>query len=234
VVLRLLLPFLLLGSIFTVAGSPLTPCGSATLNVYEANSAFPTGGCAIGILDYYNFSYHAVSNAPSDTAILITPSGQGFSFTRADNQPFTASAGQVVQFEIDYNILIDPAPVLGGGDLSLDPPSGNVIVTQFFCNDSVYVFTGTCFGSTVDTLTVGTVPPLPLSASITFPDPATRFQEVGIRFTLDGTNGPSSFDGLDATTNVLGIVPEPRTTLVMSLLLIAGGYKLRKQRARRL
>ena len=230
---KLLLPFFMLGSIMTVAGSPLAPCGSATLDSYIANSTFPGGGCAIGILDYYTFSYHAVSNAPADTDILVTPSGQGFSFTRADGQPFIAAAGQIVKFEIDYNILIDPAPVLGGGDLSLDPPSGNVVVTEYYCNDSIYVYTGTCFGSTVNTLSVGTLPPFSLTASITFPDPAQRFQATGILFTLDGTNGPSQFDGLESTLTVLDAVPEPRTTLLMSLLLLAGGYKLRKQRWRR-
>jgi hypothetical protein len=209
----------------------LATCGTASLSDYQANSVFPGGGCAIGILDYYTFSYHPTSNAPLESSIVITPTGQGFSFTLAGGVPFTASAGQVVQFEIDYNILIDPAPIVDGADFSVDPPSGNVVITGFFCNDSQYVYSGSCFGSSVETLTVGTQAPLSPTASITFVNPATRFEEVGILFTL---NGPASFDGLDATSSVLNITPEPGTaaSLILGLLAIAGGCRLKKPRKR--
>jgi hypothetical protein len=106
-----------------------------------------------------------------------------------------------------------------------------VVITGFFCNDSQYVYSGSCFGSSVETLTVGTQAPLSPTASITFVNPATRFEEVGILFTL---NGPASFDGLDATSSVLNITPEPGTaaSLILGLLAIAGGCRLKKPRKR--
>jgi hypothetical protein len=235
--LRLFFSLLFAGSILTVAGSPgLATCGTASLSDYQASSVFPGGGCAIGILDYYSFSYHPTSNAPLESNIVVTPTNQGFGFTLAGGLPFTASAGQIVQFEIDYNILIDPAPEVDGASFSLDPPSGNVVITGFFCNDSQYVFSGSCFGSNVESLSVGTQAPFSPTASIKFVNPAQRFEELGILFTLDasGNNGPASFDGLVATSSVLYLTPEPgtTTTIILGLLAITGGCRLKRPRKR--
>lgn len=233
--LKVLVPLTLLASAISVLGSPSTnisPCGAATLSTYVNSFPFPASdGCAIGILDYSNFTYHPLSNAPLASQIFITPQGQGFGFTRTDEHPFVANLGQVVKFEIDYNILIDPAPVIAGAENRLDPPTGNVSVTEFFCNDHQYFFPSSCFGSTPETLKVGTpASGSPLSASIKFQHPAVGFQTVGILFTLDGTKGPSSFDGLDTSTQVLSAAPEPAPAFLVGLLLLAGGYKLGKQR----
>lgn len=208
----------------------LQTCSSDTLSNYSNNLTFPSG-CAIGILDYSTFSYHPISNAPLASDIVVTPSGQGFDFTQAGNKPFIANTGQIVQFEIDYNILIDPAPLIGGARLRLDPPSGDVSITEFFCNDGQYFFSGRCFGSPVNTLKVGTIPPLSLTNSIAFPDPAQRFQEVGILFTLDGTNGPSSFDGLEADSSVIYPTPEPEVALISGFLFSAllAVYRLKRR-----
>ncbi len=231
-VLKRLLPIVLLAA--AAYSSPLTPCTSGSLATYESSFTFPTSsGCSIGILDYSSFSYHAVSNAPSAASIILTPGSTGFGFTQLGGVPFTASLGQVVQFEIDYNIAIDPAPILAGADDSLDPPSGNVAVTEYFCNDRVYVYSGTCYppNGPPESLTVGTVAPNQLSASIIFTTPATSFEEVGILFTLNGTNGPSSFDGLDAEETVVSLTtPEPATTLLVGFLLAAGSYKLKRRK----
>jgi hypothetical protein len=168
-------------------------------------------------------------------AITLTPEAGGFSFTQSNGQPFTASAGEIVQFEIDYNIIIDPAPILAGADNSVDPPTGNVTITEFFCNDSQYVFEGTCLtgflSNPVQALSVGTIPPLALSASITFTTPAKAFQGVGVLFTLNGTNGASSFDGVDATSVVVvGDAPEPAACFLAGLGLLVGSYTLRKRK----
>jgi hypothetical protein len=197
-----------------------------------------TGGCSVGILDYYNFTYHPVSNAPLASAIEVSISslpGSGFSFTRADGNAFTAAAGQTVQFEIDYNLIIDPAPIITGGDMNLDPPSGNVTVTEYFCNDVSYIYTGFCSGSLPETLTVGTAASgFPSSATIVFAKPALTSQAVGILFTLNGGTSGASFDGLDSTSQVLSLSPEPASAagLLAGLLTLAGGYKLRKRRNR--
>jgi len=232
--LKLVCAFLAGGAISTVLATPgaFPSCTADNLADYISNTTEPpaTGGCAIGVLDYIDFSYHPFSNAPLASAIQVAPSGQGFTFG-----PITAPAGQTVQFEIDYDIVIDPSPIITGGDMSLDPPTGDVIVTQRYCNDVAYEFqTGTCLGGLPpETLTVGTPGTgFPSSASITFVHPATTSENVGILFTLTGGATGASFDGLDSTSIISGVAPEPASaaSLLFGLLALGGGYKLRKQR----
>lgn len=216
------------GSAYATSTAAVSSCGTASLDTYESSYNFPSSsGCAIGILDYSNFTYRALSNAPAASDIILTPStsNQGFSFTQAGGTPFVASAGEVVQFEIDYNILIDPAPVIHGSSIRVDPPTGNVTVTEDFCNDSIYYYPGTCYGGPLDTLSVGTpVTGYPYSASINFSNPAMNFETVGILFTLDG---PASFDGVITGTQ-LTITPEPASVLLVGVFLL-GGYTLKRK-----
>ena len=227
------LAFIFLAVAGGLSGSPTTPCGTGTLASYELSYSAPVG-CSIGILDYSGFTYHPISNAPAVGAITLTPETGGFSFTQTNGLPFSASTGEIVQFEIDYNIIIDPAPILAGADNSIDPPTGNVTITEFFCNDSQYVFEGTCLtgflSNPVQALSVGTIPPLTLSASIIFSRGATAFQDVGVLFTLNGTNGPSTFDGASADSVVIGDVPEPAACFLAGVGLLAGSYTLRKRK----
>lgn len=219
------------------AGSLLPTCGTDTLYDYINNTIFPGGGCAIGVLDYYDFAYHAISNAPADTVIQISQSTQGigFNFSQVGGQPFIANKGEIVQFEIDYTTIIDPAPLIPSGKLSIDP-TGDVSVTEYYCNDVAYAYPGTCIGNTTPpTLTVGTLPPLKLSGTIVFANPAAVSQSVGILFTLNGTNGQSSFDGADSTSTLLYLgAPEPASAvgLLLGLLTLGASYKIRKQRHR--
>ena len=132
----------------------------------------------------------------------------GFSFG-----PVSAAAGTTVQFEVDYDLVIDPAPVITGDKLRLDPPTGNVVVTEYFCNDLDYVYTGSCnFSIQPESLTVGTPGTgLPSSASISFNPAADRSQQVGILFTLTGGTSGASFDGLDSSSTLVypGVSPVP-------------------------
>lgn len=231
VILKSVFCLLVVGSFSTVfAASDLPSCGTASLASYIGSTAFPpvTGGCAIGILDYYNFSY-IMGTGPAASALQVSPTGSGFEFSLASGSPITAAPGQTVSFEIDYQIVIDPAPIISGGSDNLDPPSGNVSVTEYFCNDISYVPTGFCLGgSTPDSLTVTTADP---SKSIVFPNPALVSEQVGIVFTLIGGANGASFDGLEADSTVLSLTPEPTTAGGMLLGLLAlAGYKLRQRR----
>ncbi len=227
------LPVLFLVSASSVIASSVgtMPCTTATLQSYETSYAPPSHGCSVGILDYSNFSYAALQNAPStsDVEVSLSSTGQGLSFSQAGGAPFVAN-GDIIQFAIYYNIAIDPAPVIPGADTHLDPPSGNVSITQYFCNDSVlYPGTTSCFPSSfpVYSLTVTTASP---NASVTFNPPAQHFETVGVIFTLDGTNGPASFDGLDSNTTTTAL-PEPASLLLVGLFMVAGGgYKLNQRR----
>jgi hypothetical protein len=223
---------LIAGSLSSALASTVLPsCATNTLANYITLTANPpsTGGCAIGDLDYYDFSYHQVSSAPAASAIQVTPLATGFSFG-----PVSAAPGVTVQFEIDYDLFIDPAPVITGDKLGIDPPTGNVVVTEYFCNDIDYVYTGSCaFSMQPESLTVGTPGTgYPSSASITFNPPANRTQEVGILFTLIGGANGASFDGLDSSSTLVypGVssVPEPPPAasllLALALLTLALGW----------
>jgi len=224
-VLKLLLSLLIAGSISNVFGTTVMPsCGPNTLASYVANTADPNG-CLIGILDYYDFSYHPVTNAPAASNIAVTPLASGFSFG-----PVTAAPNTTVQFEIDYDLIIDPIPIIGDS-LHLDV-SGDVSVTEYFCNDIDYDYSGSCAQSIApQTLTITSTNGLPANGSIIFNPPANRSQQVGIVFTLIGGANGASFEGLDSTS-ILAATPEPASApgLLLGLLTLAGGYKLRKQR----
>jgi hypothetical protein len=232
--LKLIIFLVALGSVSTLfAGGVNVPpdCTAGNLASYISLTMNPpaTGGCAIGILDYYNVSYNKYSqgtNAPSASNIAVAPEGTGFTFG-----PVSAAPGQIVSFEIDYEIFIDPAPVITGDSLRLDV-SGDITITEYFCNDLVYIGNGLCTGShPAQMLQVGNGNGLPNSATIDFGTNSARAsQQVGIVFTLNGGLNGASFDGLDSASIVSG-VPEPASLgfTIVGLLTLAGGYKLRKR-----
>lgn len=239
VLFKLVVALFAAGSFSSIfATSTLPNCTTASLASYVSSTQNPpaSGGCAIGILDYYNMTYYAGSNAPSASSITVTPnSNPGFSFG-----PVTAAPGQTVQFEIDYDIFIDPAPIITGDSLGLDI-MGDVSVTEYFCNDLPLNFgTGlsgaaTCLGSVPAsaTLHVDNNTPADNFNSVTFATPVTKFQEVAIVFTLHGGANGAQFDGLDASSTVVG-APEPASIglALAGLLAAAGSYKLRKRHNR--
>ncbi len=224
--LKLLALFFAVGSLSTLfaSGTPIPGCGPASLASYIATTATPSGGCSIGILDYYNVAYLPGTNAPAASAINVATEGQGFTFG-----PVSAAPGQTVSFEIDYQIYIDPVPVITGDNLGLDV-TGNITVTEYFCNDSRYLGDGLCLGHNADVLQVGNGNGLPNTKSIIFSDPAHVSEEVGIVFTLIGGTDGASFDGLNSASIVTG-APEPASIAftLFGIATLAGGYKLGKR-----
>jgi hypothetical protein len=232
-VIKAVLPAAFLLSALGLLGSTVgtTPCSSGTLASYSTSYAYapPLLGCSIGILDYSNFTYVGLQNAPAASDIAVAPasSGNGFMFSQVGGSPFVAN-GDIVQFAIYYNIFIDPAPVIPGASTHLDPPVGNVSITEYFCNDSVlYPGNTSCFPPTSPaySLTVTTASP---DASITFNPPAMQTQTVGVIFTLNGLTGIASFDGLETDTAVAA-APEPASFALVGLVMLFGGYKLKKR-----
>jgi hypothetical protein len=150
--------------------------------------------------------------------------------------PVTAASGQVVQFEIDYDIFLDAATAVSGASLALDG-IGGVFATEFFCNDILYVRSGGCLGgSAPESLSVGTQGTgSPSSANITFSIPATDFEEVAIVFTLTGGATGASINSLGAESAGVGVTPVPEiptgTGLIIGLLALVSGFHLRNRYA---
>ncbi|HVW86882.1 MAG TPA: hypothetical protein VHB50_19485, partial [Bryobacteraceae bacterium] len=130
---------------FTVSSSSVAraeslapPCGIANLLAYQQMD----GSCSVGILNFSGFGFSAsgTGDALLDSAsqILVTPATNGFNFSQVSHEPFTVDMGQTANYTINYNFVIDPAPVLDGAGMSLDPPFGNVTATQFYCNDGFF------------------------------------------------------------------------------------------------
>ena len=226
------LPALFLLSSFSAFAGSVSPCAADTLAAYINSYAPPSSGCSIGVLDYSTFSYQALQNAPSASDIEVTPVGgssHDLNFSQVGGAPISAN-GDIVQFAIYYTIVIDPAPVIPGADTHIDPPEGNVNVTSYFCNDSLLreatSYSCVAPSSKPYSLTVTTASP---NASITFNPPATQYETVGIVFTLNGTNGIASFDGMDADTSVAS-APEPASFGLVGLFIAAAGYKLKRRK----
>jgi hypothetical protein len=234
---RFLVPAAFLALLFSgaaFANSTFPACASDNLANYIAdtvNTATVNDGCAVGVLDYINFAYIPGTNAPSASAIEVNPITGGFSFG-----PASAGINQTVTFEIDYSMVIDPAPIVTGDNLHIDPPSGDVFVTEYFCNDTSYIGSGLCSAHVpAQSATVGTpASGFPDTVPVTFNPPVTTSQEVGIVFTLIGSStAGASFDGLDSGS-IVSITPEPASAaaFLVGFLALAGGYKLKKQRTR--
>jgi hypothetical protein len=220
--LKLTISLFLAGSSALFASNTgLSACAAGTMTSYAPN------GCAIGILDYYNFAYTVANGntGPGAGTINVTPTSQGFSFGPVNN-----TSNQTYQFEIDYYILIDPSPVITGDNLRLDV-SGDITIDEIFCNDQTLSAppSPTCIGQpNPPTLEVGNGNGLPNSNSITFANPAQTSQWVALFFTVAPG---ASFDGLE-NDSIVSIAPEPASTglALIGMLTLAAGYKLRKRR----
>lgn len=233
----------------TASANSLPPaCVSATLFDYEHNLA--NQQCSIGILIFQGFTFSAsgksVSNnvpAPTpdtDQQILLTPSTGGFMLSQVNGQQFSVLSGQIVNYNMGYQFVIDPAPVLEGAELGLDPPFGNVTVTQSYCNDSVFLSPSQCIAAKDNTF-VTFAPqvllvhnPDKLDDKITFNPPAFAFGSVNTAIVLDGTTGSAGFDATTGSSTVINVAttPEPSTvTLGCGALLLAFSRKYRKRQA---
>ena len=220
-----------------ISGVPT--CTQGTLSSYISDFNSLTGtGCAIGIIDYNDFQFAQLSGSlPANTNIVLTPSGQGFQFSLEDANhnaiPFVAN-GFDLKFEIVYQFTIDPGPIEDGASLRLDPPVGDVTVSQTYCNDG-YLQAGGCIPNVGETLTVTTANPF---ATITFKNPAQNGGFVTSLFDVNGTNGLASFDSVEGTSHVSGAIvdgtaPEPvSASLALAGILSLGGIAYFKRSKR--
>ena len=128
------------------ASTQAAPCAVGTLLSYESNQ----GGCELGganggILVFSGFTFSSTSSGSpvilDASEITVTPDpqglGGGFIFGGFTGAPVLA--GQTAQYDIDYSYFIDAGPVSSGADIGMDPPFGNVLITEAICADSIFV-----------------------------------------------------------------------------------------------
>jgi hypothetical protein len=213
-------------------------CASGSLASYEAggggsnSSTCALGGSSVLLIDGFGYS----GPSGDDSLIQVTPDpellGGGFTFSGVPE----ATAGQTLTFDIIYFYTIDPGPVGSGAQLGMDPPTGNVSITESICVDSFFnaPFSGTSCsnGDPSQSLSVNdTNPPTSWTSQIALDPPATADADVEIQIVETGctTQGCTTVSGFDSTSDNQEIspsTPEPLTSLLgLSGLLAIGLFR---------
>jgi hypothetical protein len=211
--------------------SPIYPdCVAGSLQSYINSSGCILGEGAGEEVVFSGFTFPTPLNPDGATVldapeIELTPvaSGLGGSFDFSGD--FSVPAGDTVTYNIDYLLLLDPAPILGGGSLFLDP-TGDVSVAESICADSFFGTDGNgntvcecnspegVVDSTPQSLSVNNSdPPYSLSASIELDLAAYNFASVETEIVLTGGVTGASSAGVVVADTVYA-TPEPVTSLL--------------------
>ena len=219
-------------------------CQAGTLQSYISSSGCILGEDASGAVVFSGFAFPApVSTGGAAvldaSQIELTPQSSGLGGSFDFSGDFSVPAGDTVTYDIDYFLLLDPAPILGGGSLNLDP-SGEVSVTESICADSYFGTDGNgntvcqyntpngTVDSTPQTLSVDdTNPPYSLSASIELDPAAYNFASIETVIVLTGGESGASSGGVVVGDTVYAL-PEPVTSLLCLGGLIAIGVFRRR------
>jgi hypothetical protein len=239
------------GSIETLA----TSCHDLNLNTLQDYLDLSGAKCSVGILNFSNFNYitGGTTSTPYSAAnIALAPvynpqvGSTGFAFSIVGNSQFVVGANNTATYEIDYRYDIDAGPIGMAADLGMDPPFGDVSITQSICADS-YFFRAGCgqpnflqganLPSTPgapQTLTVdNTNPTASWFAHLVLDPEVMNFANVHTIIALDGTHSGtgdngfqgSGFDNLQATSTIVdpSATPEPATgfSVLAGLLTVA-------------
>lgn len=219
-------------------------CMPGSLQSYIASDA--AGGCSIGIEEFSGFSFESSANAAYTAAdILLAPAAVGgFTFTQTSGAPcvgsgapcFQVAAGQIDIYDIFYDFAIDPGPHASTADLGMDPPFGNVTINQFYCSGRGLVLgtvnaVPTCVTpgqhSAQELTVTDENPPASWNTGIVLITPQVdKFADVLTQIILDGTNGPAGFDSITGTSN---LTPEPSTSLLIGVTLLAAAIANRRR-----
>jgi hypothetical protein len=201
-----------------VTASATPTCVTGSLASYV--SLDQAGGCQVGDQTFFRFSFGTATgnvSLASASDILVTPfasGGQvGLSFSSSYFQLNNPEGQENANYLIGYSV--DPPPIIIGQRNRLDPPQGNVQVTQNVCTNDV--FANSCeFGVPYSS----TVTPTNPESFVYFGSPVP-FIDVETQIQLEATAGhPAGFDALESGTLLEG-VPEPGT-----MFLMAAGFAL--------
>lgn len=213
---------------FALAAPVACPTGSS---LAQYQSSFSVNPCGVGPYVFAGFQFLAIgANSTSITAsnINVAPNStlDGLNFS---SPLFNGTFPTLQQYIINFNV--DPAPIVGGESLSLDPPQGGISITEFACanvgfsaaQDAIDPTHPQCAdGSTVFSITVTPGSPF---AQFSFPVPA-ELASLRLLITLNGT--VTGLDGIGSTT--ISSVPEPATAASLAaglLFLLAARFRRR-------
>jgi hypothetical protein len=220
-------------------------CQSAFLSVYDGESF---GTCVIGPtsdggLDISHFTYSGPQGA--DQSIFLSPDnpglGGGFTFSGFATQ----APGTQQTYVIDYTYVIDPGPIGAGMSMTMDPPTGDVVITEDLCIDATFtVSNGTtvCQGPNggifnAQTLSVDTATVSNETGTTALNPAVAEFETANLQFTFvvggpDADGAISQFGTLQADTMVVdpSAAPEPLTSALSFGGLLAIGLFRRYRR----
>ena len=226
------------------AGFAYPDCADGTLESYINSSGCILGQSGDSAVVFSGFVFPTPYNpdgAPvlDPTQIELEPVASGLSGSFDFSGDFSVPAGDTQSYYIDYFLLLDPGPILGGGSLHLDP-SGSVSVTESICADSYFGTDGNgdtvcqintpngVVDSTPQSFSVdNTDPPYSLSTEFTLDPPAYNSANVENTITLTGGATGATSGGV-VITDTVGAVPEPVTSLLCLGGLIAIGVFRRR------
>ena len=219
----------LLLSVSSVVAAPVA-CPTATLASYNAFQ-YPFSYCTQGPLLFGDFEFMETTNTGliKATDIMVTPDGaDGFNFfTPLFNSTDTTRPYQ--RYLIYYKV--DPSPIDAGDSLTLDPPTGGIQVTKYTCVDNdLYIgnpsdpSTYKCAVGNLNpyVIQVNTLnPPGSLTASVTYPYPATIVPTLLV-IEIEG-----AVQGLEGILSDTIVVPEPGTYALFAAGLLAVALRRR-------
>lgn len=225
--------------LFPSTAGAVPVCTASSLSTYISLDA--SGGCTIGEFTFFRFTAPAPTTTgtptvATDSQILLTPiltaSGAGFSITASSGETnlfsiSSPSGTTAITYYVDYSV--DPAPIIAGAELNIDPPFGNVSVSQTYCTADVLV--DGCELGTESQQTAAN--PSPLSSVITFPNPSS-FVDIDTDISLSATPGnPAGLDAVNALVEIgsVSAVPEPSMLPLMALVLLPLLFLMRRKRA---
>lgn len=228
------------------------PCTPGTVSVYVRMAA-AGDECSIGILNIDSFSFSSSPSAPLSAAnIEVSPFSDGLSggltfcvvvaagdpCTQATEVPdgFSVMAGSTADYEIDYEELVDSGPAVTGSDMDMDPPFGDVTITQNLCADEFLIGSGSD-----ESCEVTTIDPPVQSFSIDVASPSNHLDlmqpatvRLGVSNLIDlnsmSTATASGFDSFTTQQDVAIVGPEPAPFVLALTGFLGLGFRLRSKR----
>jgi len=212
------------------AGSLASACPTGdTLAFYEAHYNNVDHECSVGILNFLGFSSGENLDATEVGVVPVTDAGGGggFELEALNSSVFTVGEGSSTTYDIDWEFDIDPGPQGSNASLSMDPPFGNVTISQNYCVDGTFGDGCSSDDEQSLTLTYPACDPLgtgECNTSYSFNPPIVNFAGVETVIDLNGV-GTQSGSGFDALTGTVALAPEPGTLLLGMGGLLALGLR---------